>query len=265
MGHHNLRFDGDPYSLSGAWSPPTSRANFCEEDYVISLYIAEFVNSLTNITYVYFALRYMYGPGSHGLFAPKWDFMSISLLLLGIGSFLFHASLRQTFEFVDELSMLLLAWSMLQTTLTLRQTPSMTRLISVILAVFTISFSAFYIHSQKIIYQVIAFWTGLIAIGLRMRYLLHWLKPGFSEAKRHDWTVRTWTATFTSLFGYFIWNLDLEFCAELRDLRQQIGLPWAWLLEFHGWWHILTAIGAAQFAGVVREVRDEVNREKKDE
>jgi hypothetical protein len=28
MGHHNLRFDGDPHSLDGVWSPPTSRAKY---------------------------------------------------------------------------------------------------------------------------------------------------------------------------------------------------------------------------------------------
>ncbi|KAM0208523.1 hypothetical protein ACHAPA_003504 [Fusarium lateritium] len=262
MGHHNLRFDGDPHALSGAWSPPTSRANFCEEDYAISFYLAEFVNALTNVTYVYFALRSMYGKRSRGLFAPDWDFMSVSLLVLGFGSFLFHATLRQTLEFVDELSMLLLSWSMLRSLLILRQSPQNVRLISTVLAVFFISFSIFYIRSAKIIYQVIGFWVSLILIGVRVRYLFNWAKPGFSKENVRNWSIRVWTATFTCLFGYLIWNIDLEFCAELRNLRQRIGLPWAWLFEFHGWWHILTALGASQFMEVVREVREEVNQEE---
>ncbi|KAM0433293.1 hypothetical protein ACHAPT_004169 [Fusarium lateritium] len=237
---------------------------FCEEDYVITLYLAEFVNALTNVTYVYLALRYMYGPGRRGILPTRWDFMSISLLVLGIGSFLFHASLRQTFEFVDELSMLLLSWSMLRTILVMRQTPSMVRLITVILPVFFISFSIFYVWSAKIIYQVIGFWVSLVLIGLRIRYLLYWLKPGFPAQQTHEWAVRTWKAAFICLFGYIIWNIDLEFCAELRNLRQRVGLPWAWIFEFHGWWHILTAIGASQFMGVVREVREEAERMKQE-
>ncbi|KAF5234592.1 hypothetical protein FANTH_12089 [Fusarium anthophilum] len=266
MGHHNLRFDGDPHSLNGAWSPPTSRANFCEEDYAVSFYLAEFINALTNVTYVYLALRSMYGSRSRsrGLFDPKWDFMSVSLLVLGFGSFLFHATLRQTLEFVDELSMLLLSWSMLRSLVILRQSPQNIRYISIVLAIFFISFSVFYVRSAKIIYQVIGFWVSLIVIGVRVRYLFHWAKPTFSEENVRDWSIRVWTATFTCLFGYFIWNLDLEFCAELRNFRQRIGLPWAWLLEFHGWWHILTALGASQFMNVVREVREEVSREKKE-
>ncbi|KAL7764307.1 hypothetical protein ACKLNR_005452 [Fusarium oxysporum f. sp. zingiberi] len=259
MGHHNLRFDGDPHSLSGVWSPPTSRANFCEEDYAVTFYLAEFINALTNVMYVYLALRSMYGSRSRsrGLFDPKWDFMSVSLLILGFGSFLFHATLRQTLEFVDELSMLLLSWSMLRSLVILRQSPQNIRYISIVLAVFFISFSVFYVRSAKIIYQVIGFWVSLIVIGVRVRYLFHWAKPTFPEENVRDWSIRVWTATFTCLFGYFIWNLDLEFCAELRNFRQRIGLPWAWLLEFHGWWHILTALGASQFMNVVREVREE--------
>jgi len=68
MGHHNRHFSGDSYALHGAWSPPTSTAkyapycasydalkpdnnSFCEEDYAVSRYLAEYINSLTNLAY----------------------------------------------------------------------------------------------------------------------------------------------------------------------------------------------------------------------
>lgn len=51
MGHHNLRFDGDPHAHSGFWGPPTSACNFCEEDYAVTRYVAEFINTLTNLAY----------------------------------------------------------------------------------------------------------------------------------------------------------------------------------------------------------------------
>ncbi|TQV98439.1 alkaline phytoceramidase [Cordyceps javanica] len=264
-GHHNIRFDGDPYALSGAWSPPTSRANFCEEDYVLTFYLAEFINSVSNIAYVYFALQYMYGPGSRGLFRPKLDFMSITLFILGVGSFLFHASLRQTLEFVDELSMMGLIWSMLQATLTVRQTPATSRIISATLAVVFLSFTAFYLSSPLIIYQVIAFLSGVGVVVVRVLYLFHWMQPALPKAKSREWRNRAVTALFICIAGYGIWNIDLEFCHVLRDIRQRAGLPWAWLFEFHGWWHVLTAVGASQFMTVAREVREEVKREQKKE
>ncbi|KAI9735232.1 MAG: hypothetical protein M1834_001822 [Cirrosporium novae-zelandiae] len=46
------------------------------------------------------------------------------------------------------------------------------------------------------------------------------------------------------LGGFAIWTLDNEFCSGLRQWRHQIGLPWGMLLEGHGWWHIMTGVGA---------------------
>ncbi|KAK3052189.1 hypothetical protein LTR09_006781 [Extremus antarcticus] len=33
------------------WGAPSSHMNFCEEDYIVTTYIAEFFNTLTNLTY----------------------------------------------------------------------------------------------------------------------------------------------------------------------------------------------------------------------
>ncbi|KAG6276271.1 hypothetical protein E4U47_000124 [Claviceps purpurea] len=263
MGHHNIRFDGDPHALAGAWSPSNSRANFCEQDYAITMYLAEMINSLTNIAYVYYALRFMYGPGSRGLLAPRWDAMSLSLLVLGIGSFLFHATLRQTLEFADEFSMLGLTWSMLQATFAIRTSRATYRAVSTGLAVCFISFAVFYLQSPKIIYQVLAFVLSLLALIARTHYLYHGVQPALAPAQRGDWIARTWKATGLAVFGYVLWNIDLEFCAQLRAIRQMVGLPWAWLFELHGWWHVLTAMATGQFMDVVREMHQEERREKK--
>jgi dihydroceramidase len=191
--------------------------------------------------------------------------MSLSLLVLGIGSFLFHATLRQTLEFVDEFSMLGLTWSMLQAALTARQSPARARLITVAVAVVYLSFSAFYLWSAKIIYQVFAFTSSLVAVLARSQYLFHLSRPAFPDAKRRDWNWRVWKALGICVLGYLLWSIDLEYCAELRALRQKVGLPWAWVLELHGWWHILTAVGASQAMQVSREVNEELGREKRRE
>lgn len=38
------------------------------------------------------------------------------------------------------------------------------------------------------------------------------------------------------LGGFFIWNLDNQYCSRLRMWRRSVGLPWGILLEGHGWW-----------------------------
>ncbi|KAK3346011.1 ceramidase, partial [Lasiosphaeria hispida] len=257
MGHYNRHYAGDRHALHGAWSPPNSAANFCEEDYDISYYVAEFINSLTNLAYVFLALRFMYGPGSRGLFAPKYDFMSISLLVLGICSFLFHASMRQALQFADELAMLGLVWSFLHGTLAVGNSPTKTRFINTGLAIFFPLFAAFYVWNGQIIYHAMVFLALCILTVLRCFYLFWFLKPGFPEAKRVEWRAQGWKALFSALLGYLLWHIDLEYCAQLRELRGQIGLPWAWLLEFHGWWHILTAIGASMLMDIIRELQAE--------
>ncbi|KAI8954528.1 ceramidase [Xylaria longipes] len=262
MGHHNRHFAGDRYALSGAWSPPTSSANFCEEDYAVTRYFAEFINTLTNLAYVFFALQFMYGPGSRGLFAPKFDFMSISLLVLGIASFLFHASLRQNLQFGDELAMLGLVWSMLQGLLAVRRSSAYNQFINISLATVFPLFAMFYVWTGKIIYHVIGFSIALALIILRSVYLFYWRKPGFPETKVAEWRIRGRIALVLMGVAYILWNIDLEFCAELRGLREQLGLPWAWLLEMHGWWHILTAMSAASFMDIVREIEMQLKTEK---
>ncbi|KAL7938667.1 ceramidase, partial [Trichoderma chlorosporum] len=156
----------------------------------------------------------MYGTGSRGILAPKLDFMSFSLLTLGVGSFLFHATLRQTLEFADEFSMLGLTWSMLQATLTTQQSPSNARFISIGLALCFGSFCVFYLQSPNILYQVIAFALSILVIILRSQYLFHCLQPAFPKDKSRDWNRRTWKAISICLVGYVLWNIDLEYCAE---------------------------------------------------
>lgn len=65
---------------------------------------------------------------------------------------------------------------------------------------------------------------------------------------------RFWKAAITLVVAFIIWNIDLQQCTQLREIRKSLGLPWEWALELHGWWHILTAIGAAEYITPVREL-----------
>jgi hypothetical protein len=41
-------------------------------------------------------------------------------------------------------------------------------------------------------------------------------------------------ATFEA--GYALWWTDILLCTKLRNLRAELGLPWAFVLELHGWY-----------------------------
>ncbi|KAF3021807.1 hypothetical protein E8E15_008130 [Penicillium rubens] len=138
------------------WGPPTSKANYCETDYAVSRYVAEFINSLTNVVYIIY--------GTYGL-----------------------RQLRRKDKYNDCL-------------------------------------------------RALPYW-GLIAVGL-CSFAFH------LSLKYHT------QMTIFNL-GYWLWILDQWACGFLAKSREAIGLPWAFVLELHGWWHICTGIGAYIFIAVV--------------
>ena len=60
---------------------------------------------------------------------------------------------------------------------------------------------------------------------------------------RQMWTM---IACGLSIFlgGFLLWHLDNEHCSTLRRWRREVGMPWGFLLEGHGWWHLMTGTGA---------------------
>jgi len=89
----------------------------------------------------------------------------------------------------------------------------------------------------------------VIFIGIKTRKLVQ-LNVTDPQAKRRVGTLTNFGASCAA-FGYLLWNIDTHFCAPLLSLRRRVGLPFGILLELHGWWHILTAIGAYTFMALV--------------
>ncbi|KAK6068748.1 alkaline ceramidase family protein [Seiridium cupressi] len=254
MGHHNHHFAGDTYAQTGVWGSPTSKANFCEEDYAITRFIAEFINSLSNLTYVYFALKYPGHSGSHsgkGTWAPgRLDSLSIALLLVGVTSTAFHATLLQAPQLTDDLSMLLLAGTLLQKVYCHGRPRHIALLVSASIWLPTSIAALIYVRSGNILIHVYIFAALVALIGSRLLYLIYCQRR--SEQETTMLGLRFWKGVAFLALAYTVWNIDLEICSQLRTVRQRVGLPWAWLLELHGWWHVLTAAGAAWFIELVR-------------
>lgn len=186
------------------------------------------------------------------------DQMSASLLVVGVCSFLFHASLNQWAQFSDDISMLFLAAALLQR---LCRPPARQRDgasptaggVGVTAAIYAsvAAMSATYVRSGNLLVHVSMFAAMLVLIGLRTAYLVHRRVPPEQQGRY----VRRFGGVCACLgVAFLLWNIDLEWCLELRRLRSAVGLPWAWLLELHGWWHVLTALGAALHMDLVRDL-----------
>lgn len=85
-----------PPSQQGYWHPVTSTINWCEEDYYATYYSAEIVNTLTNLLFIYLAIKGIVSCRRHGhddIFLITY----VGYMLVGTGSFLFHSTLKCTF------------------------------------------------------------------------------------------------------------------------------------------------------------------------
>ena len=96
--------DGEGDMATGWWGEKTANTNWCERDYAVTPYIAEFGNSLSSLAIV--------GNGIYGIVRHKdstetryfWAYFIF--IVVGVGSALFHGTLRREFQLLDELPMM---------------------------------------------------------------------------------------------------------------------------------------------------------------
>lgn len=95
--------DGNGDETPGFWGAKTASVNWCERDYVVSFYVAEFANSMTSLCIV---MSGIYGIYAHAQ-AVEFRYIAafISFIVVGLGSFAFHATLTRSMQLLDELPM----------------------------------------------------------------------------------------------------------------------------------------------------------------
>ncbi|KAF2722653.1 alkaline phytoceramidase [Polychaeton citri CBS 116435] len=255
----------------GFWAPVTSTLNWCEEDYYATPYSAEVVNTFTNLLFMYLAFKGITNCLKHGhdtIFVVTF----FGYLIVGSGSFAFHATLKYPMQLVDELSMIYTTCLMFWATFGHKKTKSTQVWLGIALASLALFITLYYHYLQDPLFHQNAYAILTAIVLFRSVYLMernirpHYrnrqeegVKKIMSDAeravqKRQDErdqeilrTMWTMIAIGLSVFlgGFAIWNLDNIFCSRLRFWRREyLGLPWGILLEGHGWWHLMTGLGA---------------------
>jgi dihydroceramidase len=101
-----------------------------------------------------------------------------------------------------------------------------------------------YHHLQDPKFHQDAFALMTIVVLFRSFYLMESnLRAVDPACVNHMWRMVAWGIT-VFLAGYALWCLDNVYCGDLRRWRRSVGMPWGFLLEGHGWWHLLTGVGA---------------------
>lgn len=224
----------------GYWGEITSTIDWCEENYVISGYIAEYVNTLTNSVFIALAGFAVFHAYKHKL-EPRFIFTAFGFMLVGIGSWLFHMTLQYHFQLLDELPMIYATcipfWSVFSEFKSGKD--SFMIAIGIFMAANLLTLIYLYVKDPTLHQAAYGFLNFLIILKsftLTNKYVKD------TRSKKDLNKTMIWGISLF-LFGYFLWNLDIHLCSNVRHLRRQIGIPYGFILEGHGWWHIFTGLG----------------------
>jgi len=230
--------DGQPEMPFWGW--PTSTIDWCEENYKITPYIAEFVNTVTNAFFISLAL-YGVRNSIRQKYHPWFIATEMGFLLVGVGSWLFHATLLYQFQLLDELPMIWTTCIMVAMVWSWDMSKTVAYSVYAALMFTAIAVTAIYMHIKDPTFHQVAYAALTALVLTRSIYLLHTRVEDAKARQNMWWTIMIGVGTFAT--GFLLWIIDNECCDFLRSVRHQIGIPWAFLLELHGWWHILTGLG----------------------
>ncbi|CBX92641.1 similar to alkaline ceramidase [Plenodomus lingam JN3] len=236
-----------PYPESpgvGVYGPVTSNHNFCEEDYVITPYIAEFVNTLTNATYVIYGVYGLLRVRTHkeGGYLSTLAFPYWGLIGVGVLSAYFHATLKYHSQMGDDLSMFLAAGAVLHQLLCFNASVAERRKYTLAIMGTVLPVSVYHVWADEIIAHEITFAIMIFLVSKYARALIK--KQVRSEDHRKKLGSMATFGISMGLFGYFLWNIDFHLCGYVTTFKHWLGLPWGFLFELHAWWHIFTGIAA---------------------
>jgi dihydroceramidase len=236
------------------WGPVTASIDWCEENYVISRYIAEFCNTTTNAIFVILAIIAIRN-------ALQWHYerrillTSIGFLAVGLGSWLFHMTLKYEFQLLDELPMiwttLIMFWGIFDYGLSRAQSLGLAAGTTML----GVGVTWYYLVNKNPVFHEVAYGFITAAVLLRSWYLvLKRVDKEDAEARDDLRYTATWGAV-TFLSGFALWGIDRGQCGNLTHAKHFMGLPWGMVLELHGWWHLLTGTGVALYITFLTQLR----------
>ncbi|KAL8594789.1 hypothetical protein ACOMHN_047507 [Nucella lapillus] len=221
----------------GYWGRVTSTIDWCEENYVVSPYVAEFWNTISNVIMIF-------APLFAGCLAVRQRlekpviFSYFSIVVVGCGSWLFHMTLQYSMQLMDELPMIWGSAFLLYGILTLEgKRENYYWLIAALLG-YCLLVTVLYLVNNNPVFHEAAY--GLMVAVMAFGAIKIIVKYGNRVG-----TLLYLSSFVTYMSGFLLWNVDNLYCQHLRSLRRdKVHLAATPLLECHAWWHILAGLGS---------------------
>jgi len=216
---------------SGFWGLPTASVDWCEQNYVVTWFVAEFWNTVSSLA--------MVAAGLVGI-STRWFAREIRvafglLSLVGLGSIAFHGTLRFELQMLDELPMLYLVtwltWLLVETGPGRRLGRWFPVLLIAYVLLATAGATLSRGHTQFLAFH---FSFGALEVFCLLRVTWIALRP-------ENRPVRARFAIGLAAYatGVAIWFVDLEACSRVSGL------------QLHAGWHVLVSIGFFLLLGVI--------------
>ncbi|KAI3653235.1 hypothetical protein MP228_002660 [Amoeboaphelidium protococcarum] len=252
----------------GWFGQRTATLDWCEENYMVSFYIAEFWNTLSNMAIVDLALLGLYLTYIYR-FQIRYYWAYVSLVIVGIGSWAFHMTLIYEMQLLDELPMLYCVSFLLFCSVQIDRKPRYGAWFPICIALYALVVTVSYLFLKFPEFHHTAY--GLFTVFVMYEAVrLSWVE----KYKKHRNLL--YFGLFCYIAAFTLWNIDNLACDYIRSLRNYINaqLPKVlikyiqkltglnlrnglveivittclWLssgvLQLHAWWHILSGLGS---------------------
>eukprot|EP00729_Bicosta_minor_P004284 gene4284-30626_t len=214
----------------GYWGKMDSTIEWCEPNYAMVPWIAEFWNTTSSLLIAMSGLINLYHAGAQG-YETRYVLYSCTLIAVGLGSTLYHATLRYDMQMLDELPMLyaMCVWGYIWFEVA-HPTVKRRWLVPFLLA-FAVAITIGHV-SYGFVQTFQVTFVGMVVAGCYNVYL-------YQKSPVSDDFGSTMTKVYVGavLVGSLCWKIEHVFCEQLVPNPQ-----------LHAWWH--ACAGISTFASV---------------
>ncbi|KAJ2716706.1 hypothetical protein H4R19_000480 [Coemansia spiralis] len=220
----------------GVWGDVTSSVDWCEPNYEWTPYIAEFFNSWSSMAMIILgeACARM-NPTGYAAFT----LLGRSITVVGIGSGLFHATLKYPMQMLDELPMLWAISIACYITVTTQYKIDRQRF-KILLTLWTTAVSVLTAGFSGNV-QFVLFQASFNIASVVMLYLCWRAKKELDAAQMEHASALFFSGVKLYLAAGIVWLTDTNLCQYINGRDSTSVLPFN--LQLHAWWHVMASLG----------------------
>lgn len=239
----SIRYGSNYQATTGFWGDVTGTIDWCEPNYVVTRFIAEFWNSLSNLAFIVPPLVVAWHLRKQ--VELPFTLSLVFMALTGIGSFAFHATLTTAGQLWDELGMVWSGLFVLYILVKILRPKDPHWRYGILFICYGLFVTSIYLFTWQwvlfqVAYGVIHFSCVITAWQLRNYF--------YCDTRLY------WATIINSTIAFTLWNIDNQLCDSLERIRDYLlhhtppalKIPAACatpFTQFHALWHIFAGYG----------------------